>query len=384
MPEGGLFSCAETPLNVSPTKLYENLQPYRSYFGKFRCPETGAMTVKIPGDQSGIMIDENTLTTFSKNGISYSQYDTRLYIPGLHNHIGGLGDAELCIFLRSLSNDIICICLPLFFDDNKGSVYFGQLNRTFNSTIVDRQSLLSVFPDKKIDGIEYRGADIRNRNKNNPQPKPFCDSIPFPVTYTLMRQPGYIKTADLQRIKDFFKISTTVNTREGPVTTVTYPNFAGPVPTIMITSSNIFTQPNSPIRLCPEILFEGKTFVPGKPKTPALKCVQVDPMKDVGPDGTINLSKAQDNIVDLTNEVSNIQNNLRMPSSDDVKSFASIDSIETIIAIVVACIIALIIISLIGYNLIKYFTRKPEVVKNIVKVGGSIIKFKKSSKLTSN
>ena len=315
----GIFECPETPLTVSPTSLYNNTQPYRSYFGKFSCPETGPMTVSLPVNQgtpevpkySGMLIDENTQTSFSRNGVVYNQNETRLYIPGLHNHLGGVGNAELTIFFRSLTMDIYCICLPLFYNETTGSVYFSQLNKTFNSGLANRQSLGTVFPYSESDAIEYRGADIRNRINTKSNPEGTCyardgnlinNIVPFPVTYMLMNTPGTIKSTDLQRLSNLFNFVRILPSITGPIRTTITPSFAGPLASVNITNSTIFTKPQSPIRLCPSIRFVGKTIGPVVPKVPALKCYQVDPTKDIGEGGIINLEKAKDNVVNLNDE----------------------------------------------------------------------------------
>lgn len=342
----GQFNCAETPLNVNPTLLYNEAEPYYSYFGKFNSPETGPMILKPPKDGSGLILEENTQNSFTRNGIVYSLVDCRIYTPGLHNVLGTKGVAELCMFFQNINSSIpnICVCVQIYVDEIRGALYFSQLRSSFDSTIPNRQTLGSLFTFGSSDAIEYTGTDVRTRSFNIPFPPNICDNYPnFLTLYTVLKTPIYIKSID------YGKISITNTLRE----------------TQEFRDNFVFKQKF--VRLCKNIQF---TFKDGKSKKQsALKCYSVDPTKDVGADGVINLSKADDTQKSIDETVKSLTTDIN--TRVNIDTGLSMSSIEMIIGIIIAVIVSLIILGLIGYGLFKYFSTssKSAVIEELVKKG---------------
>ena len=339
MPDNsGIFSCAETPLNVSPSLLYNQSEPYYSYYGKFNSPTTGPMIYKnLTGSGSGVTIEENTLTTFTKNGIQYSLSDVRLFAPGLHNVTGTNGVAELCMFFQNInaSTRYICICVPIYIDEIKGALYFSQLDFAYNPSLQNRQTLGSIFTFNTCDAIEYVGVDIRSRSINNPNPESVCKNLTNTITYTILNKPVYMKQADLTKIRsaiNFYKLLET------------------PKATIEFHDNLIFTKKY--VRLCKDIQFTYKGG--GSKKSPALKCYNLDPTKDIGPDGTLNLNKDTNIPTSFEEEMNVIKNQLNIDTN--IQKNMTMYTIETIIAIVISAIVALIVLWIIGYTIFTYFS----------------------------
>jgi hypothetical protein len=346
----GQFSCAETPLNVNPTLLYNEAEPYYSYFGKFNSPEVGPMILKVPTNGSGLIIEENNQNSFSKNGVQYSLVDCRLYAPGLHNVLGTKGVAELCMFFQNVksSTPSICVCVPIYVDDVRGASYFSQLRKWFDPTIPNRQPLGSLFTFGSSDAIEYTGADIRFLSINNRRPSNICQDNNFTnylTLYTVLKTPIYIKLEDFQK---FASISEFAIALVAPVATIEFHN------------NFVFKQKF--VRLCKDIQF---TFKDGKTKKQsALKCYNIDPTKDVGPDGIINLSKAKESEKSIDETIKSLTTDI----NTKIEPGLSMSSIEVIIAIVIAVIAAIIILGLIGYGVFKYLSKKLEVNVNFSNV----------------
>lgn len=350
----GQFSCAETPLIVNPSLLYNETEPYYSYFGKFNSPETGPMILKAPDRESGLIIEENNQNSFTRNGIVYSLIDCRLYAPGLHNVLGTKGVAELCMFFQNINSSTpnICICVPIYVDEIRGALYFSQLRQSFDPTVSNRQTLGSLFTFGSSDAIEYNGPDIRYRSINTPNPTNICDNFTnYLITYTLLKTPIYIKLDDFRRFATISGFNIVL---------------VAPTATIEFNNNNIFTKKY--VRLCKAIQF---TYKDGKDKKKsALKCYSVDPTTDIGSDGTINLSKAADSEKSFDEAVNSISTNL----TPNIQTTLSTKTVEGIVAISIAVLVTLIILGLVGYNLFKYFNTPSNltVIENLTKKGLTI------------
>jgi hypothetical protein len=352
----GVFQCNETPLTVSPIALYNTTKPYKSYYGKLNIPTVGPMYVSLPPTgESGILLEESTQITYTKNGVVYNLFETRIYIPGLHNHQGGVGDGELLFFFKNLTNDILCLCVPLFIDDQKGANYFSKLTKGVNLVVKDKVSLRDIFDFNSFDGIEYRGADVRKRTLTSSTPANLCDNLSYVVTYILIRKNTFIKQVDFDRIKGYF-------------TNDQLEKIKGPVVTTIFNNGDIFNQLTPPVRLCKNITITGTTPASARSTKPALKCFPIDESKNIK-DGEIVLDESEENSeVDLQKELKQL--NL----TENIKSSYTMDSIETIIGILIGVVIGGVILVLIGYNIIRYLSKKKyiqTITENVVKTGGA-------------
>lgn len=349
----GQFSCADSPLNVNPFTLYNEAEPYYSYFGKFNSPEVGPMILKTPTNGSGLIIEENNQNSFTRNGVVYSLIDCRLYGPGLHNILKSTGTFELCMFFQNInsSTQTICICVPIYIDDLRGALYFSQLRQSFDSTISNRQTLGSIFNFATSDAIEYVSYDIRNRRSSSSYPVYYCNVDKFLVTYTVLKTPIFMKYNDYNYLTSTSTFKAALNP---------------PKALNEITNNSIFKQKF--VRLCKNIQF---TFKDGKSKKQAaLKCYSVDPTKDVGEDGLIDLSKADDTQKSIDETVKSLTTDI----TAKVETGLSMSSVEMIIGIIVAVITSLIILGLIGYGLFKYFSSSSNltVIEELAKKGITI------------
>ncbi len=345
----GKFSCADTPLNVNPFTLYNEAEPYYSYFGKFNSPEVGPMILKTPTNGSGLIIEENNQNSFTRNGVVYSLIDCRLYSPGLHNILKSTGTFELCMFFQNInsSTQTICICVPIYVDDLRGALYFSQLRESFDPTIPVRQTLGSIFNFATSDAIEYVGYDIRNRPSNSSYPAYYCNVDKFLVTYTVLKTPIFMKYNDYNYLTSKTRFKTALSP---------------PKALNEMTNDSIFKKKF--VRLCKNIQFTHKD---GKEKKKeALKCFNIDPEKDVTPEGKIDLSKST-NVQNFDEAVKSITTDL----NQKIEAGLPMSSIEGIISVIVAVVVTLIILSLFGYGLFKYFS-KPTIVEELAKKGITI------------
>jgi hypothetical protein len=194
-----ILSCSESPLKCP--QLMDMSRIYPCISCSLRLNAQVAGPGNVTKHANGLLLNENTQTTLTVNGIQYNLLESYIYIPGAHRLPGQQEPHPMEVALYFRNDDgqkHIALCIPV----QVGAVnpYFAALNET-----VRNRPTVGSLVSTKGSIISYRGADMRGRTGKDSRPRSQCDTIARTVTYYVVMTPTTIAAADYQRLKTIAK-----------------------------------------------------------------------------------------------------------------------------------------------------------------------------------
>jgi hypothetical protein len=195
-----LLDCRETPLWFPPDLSTEKIDLIsRCTSCTVRLVANIAGPGKIRNTVDGFSIDENPQTLFFYNGLEHNLREAYLVLPGAHRLPGeaNVAIAELQLYFKGSYDGTkeYCLCIPVQLGDKQGSEYFKSL--TYSGT-AKRPTVGSIVP--KSQWVQYKGADLRGRSKQDSRPRKLCDPVQKLVTYLVCLQPTFMLPGTLERL----------------------------------------------------------------------------------------------------------------------------------------------------------------------------------------
>jgi hypothetical protein len=194
-----IFSCEETPLKFPQTM--DILRIYPCISCKLRLNSEISGPGNVSKDDVGLLLNENTQTTLTINGIQHNLLQSFIYLPGAHRLPGQQDPFPLEVALYFRTGDgqkEVCLCIPVKVGES--NPYFAALN----TVVRDRSTVGSlVSPTGSI--LSYRGADMRGRNGRDSRPRTQCSPIAKVITYYVVMTPTNISAAEYQQLQGIAK-----------------------------------------------------------------------------------------------------------------------------------------------------------------------------------
>lgn len=321
MSEDNYFGCKETPIAFPLGFLASQLPPCTSCTLRLSSKEAGTGAVR--DSPTGLSVTESPTVAWTINGIVYNLLESFLVFPGAHKLEGRQTpcDAEYLLFFRAMidgEDRQACLCIPIDIGSGPSAPYFRTLDATVRA---GRPALSSILP-AGTQVLSYRGADLRGRSAKNARPRSFCDPVKRTLTYYVCLTPTRMEAPDFARLKTLA------------------PSHAGPARPATDAMSTRLIKLGTLIH---EIVLETNLKKKGRVKgegvpTEAMKCVPLDPDRDIVGDKIYIGGKQQTSLRDeLSSEA---------PPADS----ASIKpgDIESTVGLVIGIALALVLCSFIG------------------------------------
>ena len=194
-----IFSCNETPLKCPQTM--DVLRVYPCISCKLR------LNAEIPGPGNvtkhdvGLLLNENTQTTLTINGIQHNLLQSFIYLPGAHRLPGQQDPYPLEVALYFRTGDgqkEVCLCIPVKVGES--NPYFAALN-----TVVRDRPTVGTLVSRTGSILSYRGADMRGRNGRDSRPRTQCSPVAKVITYYVVMTPTNISAAEYQQLQEIAK-----------------------------------------------------------------------------------------------------------------------------------------------------------------------------------
>lgn len=259
------FGCAETPIAI-PHGFDMARIPTSSYALRLETPVAG--TGNITPRLDGLLIDENTLATFSINGVQHNLVESILLIGGAHRLPNRTTPcaAELCLYFQHTRQFgvQVCVCIPIDTGVGSSNKYFETLGKGIQSSRPTLGTLLT----EKSNFLCFRGADLRGRYANSSQNRSLCDPVKRITTHYLCLNSILISAPELIRLS-----SVSGKNRLGP-----------PKPLSPLVNERIITLGTriEGIKLVTKPAhFKESSVADGGIPTTAMKCYRLNPDKDI-------------------------------------------------------------------------------------------------------
>lgn len=321
MSEDNYFGCRETPIALPLGFVASQLPPCVSCTLRLSSKEAGTGAVR--DSSTGLSITESPAVAWTINGIVYNLLESFLVFPGAHRLEARQTpcDAEYLLFFRAMidgEDRQACLCIPIDIGSGPSAPYF----RTLDTSVRAGRPVLSTILPVGTKVMSYRGADLRGRSAKDSQPRSFCDPVKRTITYYVCLTPTTMEAPDYARLK------TLARSHEGPAR----PTVDAMVPRLLKLGTLIH-----------EIVLEtnkkkGRVKGEGVP-TEAMKCVPLDPDRDIVGDRLYIGGKKQTSLRDeLSSDAP--------PAADDTSIQPG--DIESTIGLVIGIAIALVLCALVG------------------------------------
>ena len=194
-----IFSCNETPLKFPQTMDIQRVYPCISCRLRLNAEISGP--ANVTKHDVGLLLNENTQTTLTINGIQHNLLESFIYVPGAHRLPGQQDPYPLEVALYFRTGDgqkEVCLCIPVKVGES--NPYFAALN-----TIVRDRPTVGTLVSPTGTILSYRGADMRGRHARDSRPRTQCDPISKVVTYYVLTTPTSISASEYQRLQGIAK-----------------------------------------------------------------------------------------------------------------------------------------------------------------------------------
>lgn len=321
MSEDNYFGCRETPVALPLGFVASQLPPCVSCTLRLSSKEAGTGAVR--DSPTGLSITESPAVAWTINGIVYNLLESFLVFPGAHRLEGRQTpcDAEYLLFFRAMldgEDRQSCLCIPIDIGSGPSAPYF----RTLDTSVRAGRPVLSTILPAGTQVMSYRGADLRGRSSKDAQPRSFCDPVKRTLTYYVCLTPTKMEAPDFARLKSL------APSHEGPARPA-----VDAMPARLLKLGTLIH----------EIVLETnkkKARVKGEGvPTEAMKCVPLDPDRDIVGDKVYIGGKKQTSLRDeLSSDAP--------PAAED----ASIQpgDIESTIGLIIGIAIGLVLCAMVG------------------------------------
>jgi len=321
MSEDNYFGCKETPIALPLGFVASQLPPCVSCTLRLSSKEAGTGAVR--DSPTGLSITESPAVAWTINGLVYNLLESFLVFPGAHRLEARQTpcNAEYLLFFRAMidgEDRQTCLCIPIDIGSGPSAPYF----RTLDTSVRAGRPVLSTILPVGTKVMSYRGADLRSRSAKNSQPRSFCDPVKRTITYYVCLTPTTMEAPDFERLK------TLARSHEGPAR-----------PTLDAMPARLLKLGT----LIHEIVLEQKkkTRVKGEGvPTEAMKCVPLDPDRDIVGDKVYIGGKPQ---TSLRDELSS-----DAPPAADAEASIQPGDIESTIGLVIGIAIGLVACAVVG------------------------------------
>jgi hypothetical protein len=194
-----IFSCDETPLKFPQT--LDILRIYPCISCKLRLNSEVSGPGNVTKHDVGLILNENTQTTLTINGIQHNLLQSFIYLPGAHRLPGQQDPFPLEVALYFRTGDgqkEVCLCIPVKVGES--NPYFAALN-----TVVRDRPTVGTLVSRKGSILSYRGADMRGRNGRDSRPRTQCSPVAKVITYYVVMTPTEISAAEYQQLQEIAK-----------------------------------------------------------------------------------------------------------------------------------------------------------------------------------